>query len=329
MQQEGFLLSRHPIRKALEKVALEKKRWNISHKECMREARASPEDFCSAMPFKNPFKSEKECKREAEHHSKDFCDILQALGIINPAAREKPKWAADEKITTEKQDYYWIGGKLLKMKQDGTMPESGKELVDFMLSTCGSCQDKYASLIKAGASEEEARKKLLKDMDESLQEMEKEVRELSEETDGEVTKDNEIVLAIQEMAKALSEGQQNILKLLSKEEPPVPPKKDEEEEEEEEPEVKAEDEEGKEKDKDPVLTLAEKLEQKGLTQEELSGMLKASGYQLIESSPAPGLDPTRSLTKGSQDDAQQASSEEIIEKDVEAMRKLDITSLEQ
>lgn len=323
---------------------LSKLSWNIDVSECEKMGKRKPKELCRGIVRnhkmsgynrgKPEHERQKRCENDARYNADDLCQILATKGLISnkrttrsPYAQYRDYKPYTGKSDESKLDYYWIGGRMLKMKEDGTLPESGDELVDLMLSTCGSCQDRYSELKKAGSTDQEARQALLKELTENLNEMEKDVREMSDETetDETVNKDNEIVLAIQEMAKALSEGQANIVKLLSKEEPPAPPKAEdeEEEEEEEEPEVKAEDEE---EDAKPALTLAEQLAKKGITEDELKGLVKASGWQIIEGSPAPSLDPSRGLTKGDQADAQEAAS---VEKDIEAMQRGTITELEQ
>lgn len=67
-----------------------------------------------------------------------------------------------------------IGQHLLQLKKSSTLPETDTDLVNMMLSTCGSCQDEYQQLIKQGSTEEEAKASLLEGLLEAMTSVEKE-----------------------------------------------------------------------------------------------------------------------------------------------------------
>jgi hypothetical protein len=192
-----------------------------------------------------------------------------------------------------------VGGRLLKMDLEKSLPATDDELVDLMLSSCPSCQSHYDSLIKAGTTEPDARSIIYFDLMNAL--------ELSKEVYNEMeplTKEEGADLS--QALEQINKGQQQIIALLQKANGP-PEEKDEKkpEDKEEDKEKKKADKSGdKEKEtkdpkttpsKEPVLTLSEDGVE--LTPEQFEERLKKAGYQKVATSPAPGTT-NRDLTQG-------------------------------
>ena len=185
-----------------------------------------------------------------------------------------------------------VGGKMLKLKENNELPTEAIEVVDIMLSTCGSCQEQYTKLIHEGKTELEAKqilhKELVKTMsavgkDKAELEAESELKKGNEEEESgeseELENQEEGAANLSEVLQRMDNGIMEIGKLLremaGQKEEPIP------------------DEEEKSADAKPAsLELSKDLQNK-----DLAALIKA-GYKIVPPPKAPSATPSPELTKG-------------------------------
>lgn len=205
----------------------------------------------------------------------------------------------DAEVQKMMKDNTLIAGKLLKMKQEGTIPDSDNELVNLLLATCGACQEEYLALTKAGKTDQEARELILKDIVNTMTEIEKEIQEINKDAQAqpETTKQDETVQKegdLGQMMEQIKQFFQEILaRLPEREEPAVAP---------------PEEQKSAEPKKDTnTMTLA-----KDLSPDEIIKIAKAQGFTVIR----PEIQPTelkRELLKDSEKKPKRPTKEEMAE----------------
>jgi len=295
------------------------------------EAKRSKSEMDSiARDYQNKLKAfQRDAKQRESTYDKEIAvieekikNLKEKLATIGKADKELAQETATELIKAIDE---WnqltnplgsvVGGRLLKMEQEKTLPAHNTELINLMLSSCPSCQSQYNTLLKSGLSEAEAKDSLLGELMNALEIAKEEYNEMNE-----VDKEGETDLAA--VLQQLAKGQQEIIALLNKQGEKAPPsEKDEEEEEEEsdsEEESKADKEEDKEKE--PVLTLSKF----NLDQDSFAELAKKMGYTRVGQGPAPVITPEREVTKGN---TGQKSKLPTVEENLEAMRRLDFSKL--